>query len=64
MSANQIQNKTLHYDGQAFIARIVEVLNRNDIRCYDSAIVQYIKTMSSAEFKECGINTWRSTTHE
>jgi len=51
MSAKQIRNKPLHYDGEGFIARIVEVLNRNDVRCYDSAIVQFIKTMSAAEFK-------------
>lgn len=55
MSADKIRDRPIHYDGQAFIEEIVEVLNKNDVRCYDSTIVQFIKTMSKNEFKEFGI---------
>jgi len=57
MNGNEIRCRPTHYIGEAFIAGIAKVLNKNDVRCYDSAIVQFIKTMSADEFKKFGVNS-------
>jgi len=39
-------------NGRQLIEKIVQILIKEDIRCYDSAIVAYLSKLTNAQLKE------------